>query len=144
MDLREVIEFANKNQVCYVATSEREQPRVRGFLMWFADETGFYFHTGVPKRVYRQLVNNPKVEVCFFAQDAAEDTGEMLRIAGKVEFVDDAKLKKRLIEERLFLKAIVSGDNDPNLVIFRIYTGEARFWTMENNMREDKAEVVYF
>jgi len=144
MDLRDVIEFANKNQVCYVATNEGDQPRVRGFLMWFADETGFYYHTGVPKRVYSQLVNNPKVEVCFFAQEAAEPAGKMLRVTGKVEFVDDTNLKKRLVEERPFLKAIVSGDNDPNLVIFRIYSGEARFWTMENNMREDEVEVVYF
>ncbi|OPX90402.1 pyridoxamine 5'-phosphate oxidase family protein [Pelotomaculum sp. PtaB.Bin117] len=144
MDLREVIEFANKNQVCYVATSEGDQPRVRGFLMWFADETGFYFHTGVPKRIYRQLVNNPKVEVCFFTQGAAERAERMLRVTGKVKFVDDPGLKKRLVEERPFLKAIVSGDDDPNLVIFRIYSGEARFWTMENNMRENEVEVVHF
>lgn len=67
--------------------------------MWFADETGFYFHTDAPKRVYSQLVNNPKVEVCFFAQDAAEPAGKMLRVTGKVDFVEDIALKKRLVKE---------------------------------------------
>ncbi len=35
--------------------------------MWFADETGFYYHTGTPpKAVWQQLTRNPKVEFCFY------------------------------------------------------------------------------
>ena len=65
MTFKEFIKFANENKSSYLATVEGDQPRVRGFFMWFADQTGFYFHTGAIKSVYGQLKQNPKVEVCF-------------------------------------------------------------------------------
>lgn len=68
-----------------------------------ADETGFYFHTGAMKPIYSQLKTNNKVEVCFYHQ--SENAGTMMRVTGTVEFVDDVKLKAKLIEERQFLKA---------------------------------------
>ncbi len=140
MDLEECAKFANDNPVGYVATVEGDQPRVRAFLMWFADESGFYFHTGEPKNVCKQLRRNPKTEVCFSSQSC----DRTMRVAGIVEFLDDANLRARLIEERPFLKAIVEGPEDPALVIFRISHGEARFWTMELNMKEDEAPRVEF
>lgn len=70
---------------------------------------------------------------------------KMMRLAGKVKFLDDIKLKARLLEERSFLKAIGTGKpDDPLLAVFKIYTGETHFWTMENNMREAQTERVMF
>jgi pyridoxamine 5'-phosphate oxidase len=70
---------------------------------------------------------------------------KMMRLAGKVKFLDDVKLKSRLLEERPFLKAIGTGKpDDPMLAVFKIYTGEAHFWTMENNMRESVVEMTKF
>jgi uncharacterized pyridoxamine 5'-phosphate oxidase family protein len=112
--------------------------------MWFADEDGFYFHTGATKEVCKQLKTNPKVEVCFYAVGDSQ-TAKMMRVAGDVEFIDDIALKTRLLEERPFLKAIVrSGAEDPLLVLFRVYTGEAHFWTMEDNMRESEIKRITF
>jgi uncharacterized pyridoxamine 5'-phosphate oxidase family protein len=43
-----------------------------------------------------------------------------------VKFLDDLKLKARLLEERPFLKAIgVGKPDDPLLAVFKIHTGEA-------------------
>ena len=145
MELRNYIEFANKNPSCFIATAEGDQPRVRGFLAWFADESGFYFHTGSTKNVCRQLKKNPKIEVCFMApsRDPAEMT--MMRLAGKVKFIDDIKLKARLLEERPFLKEMgIIKPDDPLLAVFKVYTGEVHFWKMENNMRESEIERVKF
>jgi uncharacterized pyridoxamine 5'-phosphate oxidase family protein len=36
----------------------------------------------------------------------------MMRLAGKVKFLDDLKFKERLLEERPFLKAIGTGKPD--------------------------------
>jgi len=55
MDLQECIKFASENPVCFLATSEGDQPRVRALLMWFANENGFYFATMSPKQVFKQL-----------------------------------------------------------------------------------------
>jgi uncharacterized pyridoxamine 5'-phosphate oxidase family protein len=144
MNHNDCIKFANENPACYLATTDGDQPRVRGFLNWFSDATGYYFHTAATKQVYKQLKSNPKIEVCFFNPDNPPGVGTMMRMAGEVEFVEDSELRSRLLEERPFLKAFVSGPDDQVLQIFRIYTGEAHFWTMENNMRESEIERIAF
>lgn len=142
MDFSECMEFANANPVTYIATMDGDQPRVRAFAMWFADATGFYYHTGTPKAVWQQLTENPKVELCFYDPG---DAGRMMRIAGAVEFLDDPALKERLVRDRPWLLQIgFSGPDDPKLAVFRVAHGEAHFWTMENNMREAEAPRVRF
>jgi pyridoxamine 5'-phosphate oxidase len=43
------------------------------------------------------------------------------------------------------LKAIGIGKpEDPMLAVFKIHTGEAHFWTMENNMRESEIKNLKF
>lgn len=141
MDMKECISFANQNPVGHVATMDDDQPRVRAFLMWYADESGFYFHTAETKKVCRQLGKNPKVEVCFCSSPNFE---QMMRVTGTVEFLTDSAMRARLMEERSFLKAIVKGPDDPLLVIFRIPHGEATFWTMADNLKEDQMPRVTF
>ena len=145
MDITDVYKFVNENPICYLATVDGDQPRVRGFMIWYADETGFYFHSGAPKSVCKQLQQNPKAEVCFFRPAPEPPGGTMLRVAGSVEFVDDRALKARLLDERPFLKEIgVQGPDDPMLAVFRIHKGEAYFWTMEENMREAESPRMPF
>lgn len=136
MDFKDCIKFANENKSSYLATLEGDQPRVRCFFMWFADETGFYYHTGAMKPVYNQLKQNPKVELCFF--HPAEDGGVMMRVAGTVEFLNDKELRGKLVEERQFLKAWGFTAESEDLIIFRIPKGEAHFWTMKTNFEPKK------
>ena len=49
MDFKDCIKFANETPVCYLATADGDQPRVRALGFWFADETGFYFQIGAVK-----------------------------------------------------------------------------------------------
>ena len=127
------IEFANENKTCYLATLDKDQPRVRAMQFWFADQTGFYFQTGTIKELYKQVKTNPKVEVCFYTP--GQMIGSMLRIAGKIEFVDDKQMKEKVMVERPFLKEMGLTSESPNLIIFRITHGEAHFWTMETNLK---------
>ncbi len=143
MDIKDILEFANKYPACFLATVDGERPKVRGFLMWLADESGFYFHTGSMKRVYKQIIANPKIEVCFYSPEATAG-GKMLRVSGEVEIVNDMGMKEKLVEQRPFLKAISAQNSEDSLVLFRIPHGEAFFWTMEINTRENEAEVVEF
>ncbi|MDI6719634.1 MAG: pyridoxamine 5'-phosphate oxidase family protein [Methanomicrobiales archaeon] len=144
MDFADCIAFATGNPVTYIATVEGEQPRVRAFAMWFADETGFYYHTGTPKRVYRQLQKNPRVELCFYKPDL-QGAGTMLRVSGKVEFLEDKTLEERLYRERPWVRDLLrTGPEGARIAIFRVAHGEAYFWTMENNMRESEAPRVQF
>ena len=144
MDFRDCIDFANENPVCYVATIDGDQPRVRAFGLWKADEGGLLFSTSTSKDVYRQLQKNPRVEICFYAPEPLPGIGKMMRVAGEVEFLDDLELKRQLLEDRPFLREMGITPEDPLLVILRVRTGEFYFWTMEDNLRESEIERVRF
>jgi pyridoxamine 5'-phosphate oxidase len=140
MNINDCISFTNENPVCYIATAEGDQPRVRAFGFWFADETGFYFQTSTVKEIPHQLKKNPRTEVCFYKHSGM--IGTMLRITGVVEFVDDMKLRERAFIDRPFLKSFGLTVDSPALVIFRIAHGQAYFWTMENNLKAK--EIIEF
>ena len=135
MNLQDCITFTNENPICFLATAENDQPRVRALGFWFADETGFYFQTGNIKEFPHQLRKNPKTEICFYKHDGMIGTGTMLRISGEVQFVDELKLREKALTDRPFLKKFGITIESPGLVLFRITHGQAHFWTMENNMK---------
>ncbi|HNQ28736.1 MAG TPA: pyridoxamine 5'-phosphate oxidase family protein [Methanolinea sp.] len=138
MSFEECAVFANQHPVCAVATVDGDQPRVRFFLMWYADGTGFYFHTGKMKQIYRQLQQNPKVELCFYDPTPPEQGGgKMLRVTGRVEWKREQALVNRLLAERPWIRSLGT-DIDQFLAIFRVKGGEAWFWTMADNLKEDR------
>jgi len=116
------------------------------FGMWFANKKGFYFSSSKVKAVYRQLTANPNVELCFYAPPGSPpreggtiDIGKVLRASGVVAFLDDPKLKERLLEERPFLRPSAE-----NITIFRIEKGDAWFWTFSDSGRESAIERIPF
>jgi pyridoxamine 5'-phosphate oxidase len=143
MDFQEIVNFANETEkathVCYLATVDGDQPYVRPISLWFADKTGFYFQTETPKTISKHLQKNNKVQICFMGKE-----GKVMRITGKTEFVTDKALRTKIMEERAYLKHILKGPDDPLLVLFKVYTGEAYIWTMANNMKEAEIERVKF
>lgn len=133
MNINDCISFTNENPICYLATVENDQPRVRALGFWFADETGFYFQTSTIKEFSSQLVKNPRTEVCFYHHEAP--IGTMLRIAGEVEVLDDLVFREKALNDRPFLKSFGITVDSPRLFLFRIAHGQAYFWTMENNVK---------
>ena len=85
MNFEECIQFANENPVCYLATNDNGQPRVRALGLWFADESGFYFQGSFTKEFPHQLKKNPKAEICFYKPEGR--IGTMLRVTGNAEFI---------------------------------------------------------
>ncbi len=143
MDFSDCIRFATENPVTYIATMDGDQPRVRAFSMWFCDATGFYYHTGTPKKIFGQLEKNPRVELCFYRP--GEGAGTMMRVAGKAEFLHDTLLGERLFRDRPWVQGLLAAaPAGGHLAIFRIPHGEAYFWTMADNMRESRAPRVQF
>lgn len=134
----QILSFANQNPACHLATVEGDQPRVRGLLMWYADETGFYFHTALSKRLPKLLMQNPKVEVAFLKQTDNPAELEAMRVNGIAQIIEDKSLEERLLTERPWLKEYEKISPESKLVIFRISNGEAYIWNMSVNLQEDK------
>ncbi len=147
MDFQDCIKFTNAHRTCYLATVDEEGwPRVRAMGMWFADDKGFHFSTHKSKMLCKQLKKNNRVEACFYAPKPGGGLAPMLRVCGETEFIDDLEFKRRLLEDRPFIKKRygVEKAEDPGPVIFRIYKGEAYFWTLDYNLRESEIEKIQF
>jgi uncharacterized pyridoxamine 5'-phosphate oxidase family protein len=144
MKIDECIEFATHYPICYLATEDGDQARVRPLLLWFADDQGFYFMTMSPKEFAHQLHANPKVEVCFYNGAAELQDARMMRVTGEVEFVDDQELIHKISVERSALEGIIGQPLEPIAEVFRIGNGEARFWTLMDILKEPQLEKVVF
>lgn len=86
-----------------MATTEGDQPHVRGMLMYRADDSGLLFHTGDFKEVWSQIQKNRKVEICF--NDFQANT--QVRVVGAAQPVADQKLKEEIVQARDLLKSWV-------------------------------------
>ena len=76
-----VSEFLDKAQVFYFLTTDGDQPKGRPFGFHLLDGDKLYFGCGTFKNVFRQLTENPRVEVL------AVNDGEFMRYDGTVKIV---------------------------------------------------------
>ncbi len=144
MNFRDCIDFVLKNPHGFTATAEGDQPHVRPLTVWRADGTGIYFFLPKFKQVYRQLLENSKVEIAFHQPGTPQDLGTLLRVTGRFEFLEDADTRKRLFEIQPWLKQLGDGTDNPMVAIFRISQGEFSFWTWENNPPSNPAPKISF
>jgi uncharacterized pyridoxamine 5'-phosphate oxidase family protein len=124
MDKKEMIAFITANPIGYLATVEGNAARVRGMDTLQADEDGLVFYTGKNKDVFKQLVANPNVEVCYFAKK------NQVRVRGTLEMLEDEATKKEVVDRRPFLKPMVAKGYDM-LAVCRL-KGRASYWSTDN------------
>ncbi len=138
MNEKEMYDFMNANPGFHLATVEGDQPRVRGMLLFRADDNGLIFHTASTKDVYSQIMSNPKAEMCFFGN------GTQIRVTGVLEHVIDDELKEEIFNHpsRKFLQAWKANGIDHLLQIFRMINCEAVTWTMETNFAEKEPVLL--
>ncbi len=135
MTQQEIFDLMKSNPAFHLATVDGDQPRVRGMLLYKADQDGIIFHSGTMKDVYKQISQNPKAELCF--NDF--NKGIQLRVSGELEIVADMKLKEEITAHptRAFLRnwkeSGVMQDFYNTLAVFRLKNGLAYAWTMDKN-----------
>lgn len=96
MNNAEIREFITQNPFFCLATVENGKPHVRTIMLFRVEEDGILFHTGKNKDLYRQLLDHPEVELCFFTLK----NPIQVRISGVAELVDDLELKKEIVAQR--------------------------------------------
>jgi uncharacterized pyridoxamine 5'-phosphate oxidase family protein len=128
MNKEEIISFVNANPTCYLATVEGDAPHVRAIGMYKADERGILIQLSTIKGMYRELVQNPKVELCF------NGGGKQVRVSGTAEFIEDRILKEEVVKARPFLKQLVDTQGYDVIKVFRVANAVATVWTMATNL----------
>lgn len=136
MQKEQVFEIINKNPVIFLATVDGTEPRVRGMMLYKADESGIVFHTGPHKDVYHQILKNPNVQMCFY--DAAQNI--QVRVRGALEKIDNITIKEEISKHptRAFMQAWKANckttDEFYNMFsVFCLKSGIANVWTFASN-----------
>ena len=126
MNKSEILAFITKHNIAFLATVEGNKPHVRGMETYRADEKGLIFYTNVTKEVAKQILKNPNVEACYFADDI------QVRVSGKLERTKDPALLNEIIENRSFLKPMVEkfGGLD-YMAVFLLKKGKATVFSMK-------------
>ena len=128
MTNEEIISFMKANPICYLATVEGDRPHVRPMGMYKVDETGILIQLSTVKGMYRELLQNPNVELCF------NGSGKMVRVSGVAEFIEDQGLKEEIVKARPFLKLLVDIHGWEVIKVFCLTNPLATVWTMATNL----------
>ena len=110
--MNEVLEFLKKAGTYYLATVEGDQPRVRPFGTINEFEGKLYIQTGKVKPCSKQMLLNPKVEICAFAG------GEWLRIQALAIEDDRFEAKKSMLDAYPNLRGRYSEDDGNTQVLY--------------------------
>lgn len=138
MTKQQMYDLMNKNVAFHLATIDGNQPRVRGMMLFRADERGIIFHTASTKDVFRQIMENPKAELCF------NGDGVQIRVTGVLELVEDSKLREEIFNHpsRKFLNEWKKNGIDNLLQIFVMRKCEAITWTMQTNFDTKEPIII--
>ena len=126
--MEEAYKFLKKCGTFYIATVEKDQPRVRPFGVVNIFEGKLYIQTGKSKNVSKQMQINPKVEICCFNE------GIWLRLEGIVIRDDRKEAKQSMLDANPMLKNMYSADDDNTEVLY-FENAKATFYSFTDEPR---------
>ncbi|MBP7528027.1 MAG: pyridoxamine 5'-phosphate oxidase family protein [Syntrophorhabdaceae bacterium] len=109
-----VVEYLKTNPVFHIATVEGTKARVRPFGFSMKRNGALYFCTNKTKNVYKQLSQNPEIEISDMGND-----GTWMRVRGRIAFDDTREAKVQAFAESAnLLKVYPKGADDETFVTF--------------------------
>lgn len=118
--MEKVLNFLKEAGTYYLATIDGDQPRVRPFGTAHIFEGKLYIQTGKVKPVSKQLMANPKAEICAFKD------GVWLRVCGELKEDGRIEAKKAMLDAYPTLRAMYD-ENDDNTQVLYFENAEATF-----------------
>ena len=116
--MEEVWKFLKESGVYYLATVDNGEARVRPFGTIEIFENHLYIQTGKKKDVYKQIINNPVVEICAFKD------GKWIRVTGKLIPDDRVEAKKDMLDKNPNLRGMYN-EHDDNTIVLYFESGKA-------------------
>lgn len=122
--MKTVLKFLTDCKTFYLATVEGDQPRVRPFGAVCEYEGRLYLCTNNQKPVYRQMKQNPKVEI------SGTLDSEWIRLTGKAVFDTRKEAKSAMLEANPILKGMYDA-NDPIFEVFYLEDAVANILSLD-------------
>ena len=110
--MKRVLDFLKRASVYYLATVEGDQPRVRPFGTINEFEGKLYIQTGKVKPTSKQLLANPKVEICAFCD------GAWIRVACELVEDDRVEARKAMLDAYPSLRRMYDEDDGNTQVLY--------------------------
>ena len=131
--MKKVLDYLKSCGTFYLATTDGDQPRVRPFGAVAEFEGKLYVVTNNKKDVYKQILKNPKVEICGMYK------GTWIRVTG--ELVEDTRREARAAMMDANENSLSSMYNiDDNLMtVFKFEHGTATIYSFT-----DAPDVIEF
>jgi len=104
--MKRALEFLKECRTFYVATVEGDQPRVRPFGAVCEYQGRLYIVTNNQKAVFKQILANPKIEICGVAPDR-----RWIRIAAEAVVDPDREAKAEMLRVNPVLNTMFSLDD---------------------------------
>ena len=118
--MKRAYDFLKEAKTYYLATVEGDQPRVRPFGTVNIFEDKLYIQTGLVKPVAKQLLANPKAEICAF------HGGKWIRIAGELILDERFEAQKSMLDAYPHLRGRYA-EGDGNTACFYFKDATATF-----------------
>ena len=105
--MNEVVKFLQENPVQYLATVVRDgKAKCRPFMFCFEQDGKLWFCTNNTKDVYKDIQNNPYIEVCV-----SSPAYEWIRLNGKVVFENNMVVKEGCMNNPIVKGQYQTADN---------------------------------
>jgi len=118
--MKRVHDFFKSAGAYFLATLDGDQPRVRPFGTMHIFEEKLYIQTGRSKDVSKQIMANPKAELCAFKD------GVWLRVTCELVEDDRVEARRSMLDEYKDLRAMYD-ENDGNTQVFYLKNATAVF-----------------
>ena len=116
--MEEVQKFLKECGVYYLATVDKDLPKVRPFGTAEIYDNHLYIQTGKKKDVYKQIEANNNVEICAFKD------GKWIRVSGKLIPDERVEAKKDMLDKNPTLRGMYD-ENDDNTIVLYFESGTA-------------------
>lgn len=110
--MQQVYDFLKKCGTYYLATIDKDQPRVRPFGTIDMFENKLYIQTGKIKSVSKQIHLNAKIEICGVLND------KWIRVEATAVEDNRIQVKEHMLEAYPSLKNMYQADDDNTEVFY--------------------------
>ena len=118
--MEEILKFLKEGAMGAFATVYNGKPDVRPWQFQFEENGKLYFCTSNNKDVYKQIKHNPIVAFTSTTNDMVT-----VRLYGEAVFINDLKLKEKLLEKQPMIKNLYKSADNPIFELFYIEHGQA-------------------
>lgn len=113
---KDACKFIRECGYFFLATCVDKQPKLRPMGMIYGNDAALYIATDKRKNVYRELVDNPQVELASYSLSSRK----WIRITGKMQVDSSVKINEEMAEMYPMIRQEYAGEEEVHLVIFKL------------------------